>query len=213
MQRGRTLTVNLGEYGMSKQARVWLAGVVVFAFGLGLLLAGFGRAGDVDVKGDIIKIAKALEKNDKGIAKKNVEALAKGIDDVYDMMWLFKPRAKKGLGVGPKPGAVTPDGIELKLISLGRDSLGAATLNKEARAIEEMAYVAAAIAQVTIAKVPPKDEGKKKRKDWIEWSTDMHDTALKLAQAAKMKAAGDVKTLASKLNNACNSCHSVFRVE
>jgi cytochrome c556 len=76
-----------------------------------------------------------------------------------------------------------------------------------------MAYRIAAIAEVAHAKPPEKEDAKKKEKAWMQWSGDMGQAALGLADAAKSKKPADVKTAAAKLNTACNTCHGVFRDE
>ena len=75
-----------------------------------------------------------------------------------------------------------------------------------------MAYTAAAIGQVANAKPPEKDDGKKKKKDWVAWSQEMHEAALELADAAKKKDAAGVKTAAGKLDNKCNTCTKYSRI-
>src|SRR5437588_695479 len=72
-------------------------------------------------------------------------------------------------------------------------------------------YIVAAVAEVSKNKAPKADMGKKTKKDWMTWSNDMQEAAFKLADAAKAKGAQDVKTTSSKVNAACNNCHSVFR--
>jgi hypothetical protein len=196
---------------MTTRARVWLAGVALAAVGLILHLAGKGTAGDNDeAKEAILKIAAALEKGDAGAAKTQAEALAKKIEEIEDVMNLMKPRSKKGLGVGDKPGAIQPDGIELKLVKMGRDAPGGAAAKKEAKALEKMAYVIQAIAEVARLK-PPKDESKKKQKEWVRMATAMRDAAPGLAKAAQSKAPAELQKAAAKLNSACNSCHTEFK--
>lgn len=195
---------------MSKQVRAWgllaLAAVAALA-----LVAGQGQAGgDKAVFDAVDKIAASLKKGDKDGAAKGAQALAKKIDMLEEVMHMLTPRKKGGKGVG-KPGQVTPDGIELKLISLGRDAPTAAALNKEAAAIEEMAYTIAALAEVTKYRAPTTDKGKKTKKDWLVYTEDMRVGAHKLAEAAAKKGAQDVKAAASKLNTSCNTCHSTFR--
>jgi cytochrome c556 len=64
---------------------------------------------------------------------------------------------------------------------------------------------------VAKAKAPEKDEGAKKKKDYLEWAGDMKKAAQELAAAAKAKDPQKVKVAAATLNNACNNCHGVFR--
>src|SRR4051812_7606753 len=61
------------------------------------------------VKNDILKLA-------QGSGGAKAEDIAKA--ELGDVMQLFKPRTKGGVGIGPAPGAITPDGIELKIINL-----------------------------------------------------------------------------------------------
>ena len=61
---------------------------------------------------------------------------------------------------------------------------------------------------VATAKAPEKDEGAKKKKDFLEWAADMKKGAEELATAAKAKDPQKVKTAAASLNSACNNCHN-----
>src|SRR5262249_29943710 len=133
-------------------------------------------------------------------------------EDVMNLMALRKAGSKKfAFGVGDVPGKITPDGIEAKIMGLGRKAPPAKTLENESPALVKMAYRVAAISKVAQTKVPEKDEGMKKRKDWIEWSQSMETTAKELAEAAKGKDPSKVKTAAAKLNSNCNNCHGTFR--
>jgi len=168
-----------------------------------------------NVKEALDKIADALEKGDNATAKKEATALAKKIDELNDVMHAFKPRnAKKGvkgIGWGSKKGVVTPDAIEQKLVAIGRDGIAAGDLKKEGEALAKGGWHIAAIAEVTIARAPDKDMGKKKVADWMKWSQDMKEAAVEFAKAAKTGSAADVKTATNKLNNSCNNCHPIFR--
>jgi hypothetical protein len=191
--------------------RMWAAGLAVAALGV-ILVAQGGRAGEnKEVVAAVDKIAEAFKKGSKDAAKQEGQALAKKTEELLDVMDLLRPRQQGGVGVGDKPGAIIPDGIEQMLLKIGRDAPPPGTLNKDAGAYEQMAYRLAAIAEVAIAKAPDKDMGKKLKKDWITWSSDMRDAALELSAAAKSKSGAAVKSAASKLNNSCNSCHSIYR--
>ena len=196
---------------MSK-ARILIAGALVAALSGAMLLSNPSGAGENKALRDSIdKIADALKKGDKEGAKKQAEALSKKLEDVYEAMDLFKPRKKNGFGVGEKPGAVMPDGIEQMLLKIGRDAPAAATLKKDGEAFEQLGYRTAAIGLIAHAKTPAKDKGKQLRKDWIEWTNEMVDNGIALAAAAKAKGPQDVKGAAVKLNNSCSSCHTMFR--
>jgi hypothetical protein len=196
------------------RARVWLAGLGLLSLGLVFILAGQGTGGEEKMKMSVLKIAAAIEKGDKAGATAAAKALAnslKDFDEIEDVMAVFKLREKHGIGVGTKPNAIVPDGIELKLLAIGRDAPGQAAVNKEAEALEKMAYVIAAVAEVAIAKPPAKDEGKKKKKDFIRWAKDMREAAPGLAVAAKSKSPAEIQKAAAKINSACTNCHSVFK--
>ena len=201
---------------MISRLRGWVVGAVVLMMAIGYLV-GSGPTNAADDKGmadTIKKIAAALEKKDSAEAKKLADTL-KG-SELEDVMHLMALRTKKGLGVGPKPGAITPDGMEKKLIELAKKPLDAKQLSDESAALAELGYNTAAIAQVALAKTPDKDEGKKKKKDWIALSDDMIQGGLQLAAAAKEKNAAGVQKAAikldrSKMESNCNKCHDIFR--
>src|SRR5262249_15073712 len=122
------------------------------------------------------------------------------------------PAGKKLVfGVGKKPGSINPDGIEPKIQNLSRKPQPQKLIDRESADLVEMAYRVAAIAEVAKIAVPEKDEGMKKKKDWIEWSEAMRKSADELAEAAKTKDPNAVKTSAARLNSTCNNCHGVFR--
>lgn len=160
-----------------------------------------------DVKATVLKIADALKKGDAASADKDAAALAKS-KDLDEVMDLFKKRDKGGIGVGSKKDVAVPDGIEVKLVALGRDAPSAGALKKEGEALEEMGYVIAAVAKVAKLKPAPKS----KSAEWNSWCDDMAANAVKLSAAAKGQVAADVKTLAKKINDSCNACHSKYRV-
>src|SRR5690348_4425064 len=100
---------------MRRLAVVWASAVGLLALGF-FLSAGSGRAAiDKDVHSALDKIAAALEKGDSATAESQAKALAKKIEDLDAIMHSFKPRSKKGVGVGTRAGVVVPDGIEQKL--------------------------------------------------------------------------------------------------
>ena len=185
--------------------RIGAAAAVLAVAGL-VYAAGAGEGGGL--KGDVRKIAAALKKGDKAGAEMQAKATAKKVEELADLMHLFKLRTKQGLGVGEKAGPKN-DGIEAKLREIGRDA--PTGIAKDAAGLEQMGYDTAAIGLITEVMAPAKDQGKKLRKDWIEWSKDMQESSLALAKAAKAQGAQDVKAAAVKVNNSCNACHSVYR--
>jgi hypothetical protein len=194
-----------------KRARLWLAALALVGLAWMVMETNSSRAGeDKAVKAAVLKIAKALEKGDSTAAATEAKALAKSLEDLEAIMHLFKPRTKKGLGVGGKAGAITPDGIELCVIALGRDGPRAATFKRDADAYADMGYTIAAIAEVIQYKPPEKDAGKKTKREWMSLSKDMKEGGMRLAESAR-KGVAEVKAAANKLNNSCNSCHTIFK--
>ncbi|HLJ91910.1 MAG TPA: hypothetical protein VKU02_01825 [Gemmataceae bacterium] len=201
---------------MKKEAGVLLTGTAVLSLAIGFMAAGIGAAADdkADLRSVVQKIADALEKNDSDQAKKLAQEVAKG-HDVEDVMHLMSKRDPQGkakvFGVGKKPGAISPDGIEAKIQNMGKKPLPPTQMDKEAADLTEMAYRVAAIAEVAHAKPPEKDEPKKKKKDWLDWSDSMKKKALALAESTKAKKPADARKAVADLNSTCNECHGVFR--
>jgi len=201
---------------MKAHLRTMVAGASGLALGIWFLAAGGRMQADdaTNVREAIQKAALALASGDAGAADKIANELAKSaeLEEVMNLMSKRNSATKKGgLGVGSKPGAIVPDGIEAKIQNLGKKPLQARQLDKESEALTEMAYRVEAIAGVATAKAPEKDEGAKKKKDFLEWAADMKKGAEELATAAKAKDPQKVKTAAASLNSACNNCHGVFR--
>jgi hypothetical protein len=193
---------------MKKLLCLGSVGVAILAIGVWLFVAGQGGAAqDAALKDGVLKVAATLKKGDSAAADKQATDLAKKVEDLADLMELFKTRAKGGIGVGSKAGVVVPDGIETKLVAMGRDAPASSTLKKESAALEEMGYVVAAMANIT----KKKPVAKAKTKEWNTWCEDMATAGLKLSAAAKSQGAADLKAAATKINASCNSCHSTYR--
>ena len=201
---------------MKKRACVLVLGATVLSLAIGFLaVANSGAADDnADLRAAVQKIADAIQKSNMDRAKKLAQELAKGLD-LEDVMHLMNKRDAAGkakvFGVGKKPGAIAPDGIEAMVQNLGKTPKPQAQIDKNSSALVEMGYRIAAIATVAHAKPPEKDEPKKKKADWMEWSADMEKTAIAMAGAAKGRKPVDVKNAAAKLNTACNACHAAFK--
>src|SRR5438132_447799 len=183
---------------MKKRARVLVTGTAVLSLAIGILAATSGGAADdkADLRSTSQKIADAIAQKDSDQAKKLAENVAKN-NDLEDVMHLMSKRDPGGkakvFGVGKKPGAVQPDGIEAKVQNMGKLK-PQKQIDQESADLVEMAYRIAAVAEVAHAKPPEKEDAKKKKKDWMEWSGDMRKAALELAAAAKAKKPADVKT-------------------
>jgi hypothetical protein len=199
---------------MMARSQILLGGAVALVVGFSTLWGDNVAADDAkDVRDTVQKLANAIEKGDAGTVKTLTEELKSGdLEEVMNLMQRRNPAAKKKtFGVGKTPGSVTPDGIEAKIQNLSKAPKPQAQIAKESSDVAEMGYRVAAIAEVALAKVPEKDEGSKKRSDWLEWAGGMRKAAQELAEAAKEKNPSAVKAAAAKLNSACNNCHGTFR--
>ncbi|HJT75916.1 MAG TPA: cytochrome c [Gemmataceae bacterium] len=199
---------------MKRSVRLLLTTGIVMALGAGLLVVNLVHAADEDkeVKDGVLKLAAVVSSGNAAAADAQAKTIADKVDDIEPVMDLMKPRKDGGLGVGAKPGSITPDGIEKKIIAMDKKPLSAAQVNAEGAALGKMADEVAAIAAVAQYKCPvKKKEGDKDPKDWKQWSEDMHKYALDLSKAAKAKNAAAVKKSVAQLNEACNNCHSVFK--
>jgi hypothetical protein len=200
------------EFHMRGDARGSVIGVVflVAAFCVATNARSWSRADDGGIRGEILKLADAIEKGGNA-TKAEAGAIGKKAE-LEDVMGLFRLRTKKGFGVGEKPGAITPDGIELFIINLGKRELRKDQLSSESKDLARAAYVTAAIAEIAESKCPvDKKQGDKDPKSWQLWSGDMRKAALDLAKASEAKDTKAVKTAANKVNSSCNACHAVFR--
>lgn len=197
---------------MRNWMRLGLSGLLLAALG-SLLVTGTGNAGSDDEKRKkaVQEIADALEQGKMDMVKTLSKKLADKEEDVYYVMYLMKPRDKKGFGVGKSAGDVIPDGIELKIQALGRDVISVVKLKKESDALLEMCHRIDAIAHFAEHLPPAKDKGKATKKNWQDFIGDMHKATAELEKAIKGGAPAEVKKAASKVNTNCNNCHSIFK--
>lgn len=202
---------------MTTKVRMTIAGATLVAMTVLMSFTDPSYAGgDADYAAAVKKIGEAIKKGDKEGAAKLAKAAAKSIpvDDFGDLMHLFKPRKKDGkggIGVGSKKVVSNDakDGIEVMIRDLARgDGLAAAA--KIPEALEETGYWVAAIAEISAAKGWEKKQGKKTNANWTAWMGDMKTAGVEFAKAAAAKGT-NLKAAATKLNNACTNCHSVFK--
>jgi hypothetical protein len=168
-------------------------------------------------KGPVFKAAHLLEIGDFFAAKQTIEAFAKD-KQVEDLALLFARRTKQGprvnsLGIGPTPGAFQPDGIEQLIIQLDSDRLiDHKLLERHADDLSRAFYITAVIGEGHRSHCPVKQKtGKKDPKDWDRWCLQLRDSAFEMAGVVQDKQPKTVREVAKRLNNACFSCHDVFR--
>jgi mevalonate kinase len=183
------------------------------------LLGGFGLlsvyAQDKEVTESITKLAGDSTKKSWADLTKDGAAVAKK-HELVDIMNLFKLRktgAKtSGWGVGEKPGGISPDGIEAKIINMTKNPMPDATLAKQQADLIQMAERVKGIAAATIHQCPvPAKQGAKDPAKWKEWMEEMNKASDELIKALKDKKPEEVKKAANKLNGTCTECHGVFR--
>jgi cytochrome c556 len=195
---------------MSKLSRAVALGSVLL-LGVALLVGTDARAAaDEETKkaqADILDLAKKLE-GGKDVTS-DAAAVKKKYEDLNTLMHAYKPSPKGGIGTGLQPKA--GDGIELKIIALGKRPLPVATLKKEADALVKLAYINAALADITMHYAPTKPKGGKGAKEWKQYCKDQKDASMELVKAVKDGDAKKVQAAANNLNNSCNNCHSDFR--
>jgi hypothetical protein len=187
--------------------------LLALVLGLGLATRLLAEDGKADMRQPVQKIADALATGDREQAKKLAGDIAKSDADLELIMNLMGKRVRNSkkivFGFSSKPGT-TGDGIEARLLVIAK-RIDSGTLAKEMADLLQMTYRVEAIAEIARQRVPEKDEGQKKRKDWIEWSDAMVKESAQLRDALKTQKAAAVKAAAGKLNASCTNCHGVFR--
>lgn len=199
---------------MKKNARLLIVGAGTLALAFWFLQAGTqsSAADDKALRETVLKMADKVGKNGIAAVKDEAKVVAKTFEELGDVMHFFSLRKSKGLGIGPDPEAIKPDGIEKKLEDLSKQELSKKELEEQAKHVERAAYVAAAISEIIQHRCPvEKKEGNKDPKEWAKWAQDMGKNALELAEAAKAKDANRIQKAADKLNNTCVACHGPFR--
>jgi len=198
---------------MSRHARALIFGSTLMLV-IGLLTQSTTTRADAEedkaikeAQEDTIELAKAIEagKDTKAITAR----MKKKYDELNTIMQVFKPSTKKGLGTGIG-GKGPGDGIEAKIIKLGKSAPRAEDLAKQKAALIKMAYINLAIAEVA-KHYPPKPKGGKGPKEWNQHNAEMKKSAQDLIDAIKSGDPKKVKEVAQNLNSSCNNCHTDFR--
>ena len=205
---------------MSRFVRFGLFGVL--ALGVCLLTNSVTRSADDDDKEDIdaakkladpVKKLLAAVQSGKDVAKAAEDLNKKG--DLKHIMWAgFKSRDKGGVGVGEKAGAIKPDGVEAKIISMSKKPMSGAQLEKESADLVKMAQVAQAIGDIAELNTPKKNDPKDPKKTvaaWTKYTKLQKDSAKALEDAVKANDADKVLDATKNLYSSCTNCHSIFR--
>jgi hypothetical protein len=170
---------------------------------------GRGQQNDKDVKEAkeaVTKVVIAMRQG--GNAGPQAAEAAKKVE-IENLMIGFKPRNKGGFGIGAK-GAVTPDGIEQKIINMAKRALTKDQIAKQKEPLIEMAERTKAIAEITQHYMPPKKAGANPA-NWKKFTQETKKAADDLAGALKGGDPKKIKDAATDLNASCTNCHSDFR--
>ena len=168
---------------MNKKIRLSIASVLLLA-AFGVFCASgfsFANVGD-DIEKAVKSVAAEFSKGKPEDAKKVAVKAAKAIDDVDKLMEMY---GKGGMQIDAKLKKVT------------------------VKNAAELGNLTAAMAELTLAKTPAKDESKGRTKRlWIESAEQLRAASLELAKA---KDAKTVKDAYNKIENACAACHAKFK--
>lgn len=174
---------------------------------LGVVSLAVARDDDDDQKAaaaaapDVQKLADAAA--DAAALTKQADLVSKKYE-LKPIMWAFKPKEKGGLGAGSDP-----QGVELKLIKLGKKPLK--DLPTQAGDLEKTAQLTRGIAEITPSYAGKFTKTPAEAKLWTGYADGMKKGADDLAAAVKAGNANDVQKVANKLNESCNDCHTKFR--
>ena len=201
---------------MTTNVRLGIAGIALVAVSGLIYVSGPTQAAqDKDMKVTVQKIADEIKKGNEGNAKKLAAAAAKDkalVDEITDVMHMFKKRDKLGLGAGIKPLAnPAKDGIEVMIRELAKGAPGG--FANQIGAYEEMGYHIAALGELSKAALDkaPTGAGKKTKKAWTDLSEEMRVLGAAFSKAATTKDGNKIKDAAAKVNENCNRCHSIFK--
>lgn len=195
---------------MTMQVRMWLTALSFFAV-VGLVSGSAYLLQDTPEQTAVKKLSDVIQKGKAEDTKKAVAETLKKFDEVSDLMHMYRPRNKGGMGWGPEAGKnPATDGLEKKIQEFAKgvpENIAAQDKNNV-----EAARWLIALTELTHAKAPAKDgPGGKTKKAWIDWSNEMRDAGNALAKAAAAKKGADMAKAANKINSICINCHSKFK--
>jgi len=152
---------------------------------------------------DVLKLANGGGGDPQAVAKKHM---------IEHVMRGFKLREKGGIGLGEKPEAITPDGIEAKILLWATKKLPTKQdLSKDSAAYVKGIEIVKTIADINEFYAPKEKKGDKDPVKWKKFNEDMKVASKSLIEALKATDPGKVKIAAGKLNQSCNDCHGIFR--
>lgn len=177
-----------------------------------LVVAGNVKADDEDseevkkAQKDVLELVKKITNGAKDVST-DAAKIAKKYEDLNTVMHVYKPSRNGGIGYG-KPAV--GDGIELKIIDLGKRATDAA-VKAQKKELLRLANINLAMVEIAKQYAPSKPKAGKGAKDWNLHAADMKKATLELIEAIKEGKGAKVKAAANNLNASCNNCHGDFR--
>jgi hypothetical protein len=160
-----------------------------------------GRAQEAKGPGkDVLELAREAAAG-KDVTAKAV-ALRKKFVSVRGAMNLYNRRTRGGIGFGPR-GV----GIEWRLVHLGEDGIAAETLKKESEELTRVARINLVMAEIVRGFAPDKEFLGRGKKEWERDVEAMKTASRSLVKALESGSPKAVQEAATRINNACNSCH------
>jgi cytochrome c556 len=155
----------------------------------------------------VLELTDAMKSGKSGV-KDQAEAIHKKFDELKPIMYVFKPRAKKGVGIGPQGPR---DGIEFRFQDLGNtkkisDKALPGVIKDMKDELIKGAQITKGVAEITDLYVP-----KKMPEDWKKYTQDMRKSSDDLIDALQKGNPARVRAAANNLNSSCNQCHTDFR--
>jgi hypothetical protein len=154
---------------------------------------------------DFAKTSKSgvLAPADPKLLKANVPA-------VEELMEIFRNKSKGGEGLHAdlqyQPKLKNLNGIEALLGALSAKKLSEDNLAKVEKELPRLAYRIAVVAAITHELMPQKRAG-----EWRDFSIQMREASLALAEATNKKNADGILKAAGSLESSCTQCHSAFK--
>jgi hypothetical protein len=160
---------------------------------------------------DVLRLADSLDRDEDEI-ERQAQAVAEK-HDLGSVMGVFKPRDKGGVGVGAKPDTILPDGIELKLLLLGKEPLTPKALEAQRDDLIHAAKVALAVSRAAplYASQYTGHGTLRAKRDWVLYCKDMNSAAQDWIDAMNRDDFKALKKAGADLNRSCNDCHGDFR--
>ena len=187
------------------------AGIVIMGALLALTLWSLtAYSADDDDKKAIKEAQEAVKKlvesmnGEKGDVKGQVKAIQAKFPDLKNVMWVYKPRSKGGIGM--KDGA----SIETDLAKLGSNNSKIKLTPKKIADIKDDLIKAGEISRA-IAEITEHYAPKKGADEWQKYTKEMKKGAVDLIAAAKGGNAASIKKAAGNLSGSCTDCHAKFR--